>query len=112
MLLDRTGLSPADFRKQVAVTRDQDNSAAAELFVEQCPEYLAIPRNGAVLQSAMQKKGLEGKRITVADIKTVYEECRDAGLLEERPVPVDPYSIPLESLRNLALGKENSEVDF
>jgi hypothetical protein len=93
MLLDRTGLSPADFRKQVQVSRDQDNSAAAELFVEQHKEYLANGHNGAVLQSAMQKKGLEGKRITIADIKTVYEECRDAGLLEERPVPLSAGAI-------------------
>jgi hypothetical protein len=101
LLLETTGLTPEAFKQQVQATQAQENNAAAELFVEQHPDYLANSHNGAVLQSAMKKKGFEG-RITVADIKAAYTECRDAGLLEERPAPVDPYALPLATLKNLA----------
>jgi hypothetical protein len=94
--LKTTGMSSKDFKKQIALTVERESATAAEMFVEQTPAYLAIPANGAVLQSLLKKQEFEGKRLTVADITKAYEECRNGGLLQERE---DPFKLSLSDLK-------------
>jgi hypothetical protein len=109
MLQRTTGMSAKDFKQKVQSARETEANMAAETFVAQTPEYNAIPANGTRLQESMRAQNLE---CTVENIRKTYEDLKSKGLMVEKPEPVDPYSIPLESLRNLAMGNTDTELDF
>jgi DNA segregation ATPase FtsK/SpoIIIE-like protein len=109
MLAETTGAPVSDLKSRMAKLAQYEANESAEQFVASHPEYYATPVNGARIQKAMQEANMPA---TLENITKVYESLRDKNLLVERPPEIDPYAIPLESLRNLAMGREDSEVDF
>jgi hypothetical protein len=110
MLLEKTGLTPSQFKAQVAATVDQENNACAEAFVASTPEFLANPTNGKILTDHLAKTGFGvGKKISVSNLRAAYEACK--GLLQERPAEFDPWGSTLEELKAKTLGRPVQDFD-
>lgn len=109
IVAEEIGVPVGDVKSRMAKLAEYEANAAAEQFVAATPDYFATPRNGALIQKAMQEANMP---CTVDNIRTVYTSLRDKGLLVERPAEIDPYAIDLETLKNLALERESTEIDF
>jgi hypothetical protein len=112
MLAEELGVQSVDeLKPRMAKLAEYEANSAAEKFVAETPDYYPVPKNGALIQNAMKAANMP---FTVDSIRKVYESLRDKNLLEERPTPVDPWSLSLETLKAMANNAPivESDTDF
>jgi hypothetical protein len=104
------GADVKDVKVRLAKLAEYEANAAAQDYVDQHPEYHAIPRNGKRIQDAMREANLP---ITLSNIEKTVAELDSKGLIEHKPPVFNPHTASLETLKAVANNQPQSEgVDW